>query len=75
MRAEVVAPPNPLDLEVLEVAGIDLIQGRVAGAPGVAALVAPLSLRTASILGDGYGWYGEEDARWTCKVVFKVSSR
>ena len=37
---------------------VTCFRDRVAGAPGVAALVAPLSLRTASILGDGHGWYG-----------------
>ena len=40
--AEVIAPPEPGHLEVREVVAGDLVEGRRAGVPGVAAEVAPL---------------------------------
>ena len=42
--AEVIAPPNPLLVEVLEVGGVDLGQGRGAGVPGIAAQITPLAV-------------------------------
>ena len=41
---EVVAPPDPGDLQVGEVVAVDLVQGRRAGVPGVAAEIAPLAV-------------------------------
>ncbi len=51
-RTEVVAAPEPCELEILEVLCVDLIQGRVARVGSVAADVAPLTCGTA-VLSDG----------------------
>ena len=50
---EVVAPPHPCDLELLEVAGVDLIERQIPHVRRVAADVAPLALRRAALLRDG----------------------
>ena len=42
--AEVVTLPDPVDFEVLEVAGVDLVEGGRAGMAGVAAEVTPFSV-------------------------------
>ena len=52
-RPEVVAPPEPGLLKVVEVLGVDLVEGRVARAPGVGAPVAPLAEGGAAVLGVG----------------------
>ena len=51
--AEVVPSPDPNDFQVLEVAGIDLVQGRITGVRGVPADVPPLSLGVIPLLGLG----------------------
>ena len=43
--AEIIAPPDPLLLEVREVSGVDLVQHRSGpGVPGIAAKIAPLAV-------------------------------
>ena len=44
IRAEVIATPGPHLLQIPEVTGVDLIQGRVAGMTSIAAQVAPLTV-------------------------------
>ena len=69
VRAVVVAPPDPRDLEVLEVPGVDLVDRREPGPPGIAALVPPLPVRRAPILllggraGDRQGHRQQRDPR------------
>src|SRR5204863_5899554 len=48
VRAERRRSPLPRDLERVEVARVDLVERRVAGAPGVTAPVAPLSGNVAA---------------------------
>ena len=42
--AKVVAPPDPRGLQVPEVVGADLVQGRVASVPRIAAQITPLTV-------------------------------
>ena len=51
--AKVVGVPHPGDLEVAEVVRVDLVDGRVAGAPCVGALEAPLTVGVLALLGGG----------------------
>ena len=65
---EVVAPPDPRHLEVVEVVGGDLVERGIAGVRGVAPDVAPLAgVLGASVRGErrdhGQEDYGEGDSR------------
>ena len=58
--AEVVRPPPPRDLEVGDVVAVDLIEGRVLGAPRIRAVVPPLAVAGA-LLRRGNAARGEQD--------------
>ncbi len=60
LGTKIVAPPHPRHLQLLEVAGIDLVQRRIPRMRGVAADIAPLAGRGAMLLRDGRELPGKE---------------